>query len=325
MATTIATVALFVGHGKSTDGSWDPGCVYKGYTEAALMLPIVQHAVRHLEYNKVKVLTDAFDGNNLNMIKQIQMANSKGAKLFMSLHCDYSKAPTGTMPLYLSQNGKELANVVNKRVMACTGLKTRGLTKRTNLGELNNTNMTACIFETGSIKADLKLLRDKPELYGKAIAWGICDYLGIGFKDKDAVVEEKPATKPVLTTITKITTTKKLTIDGLWGTTTTKRTQEVFSLKQTGTVKGQLKSCCKYLPNCQTSSWKFVTTSVSGSTTVKSIQKLVGVKQDGKAGKNTVTAMQKFLKEKKFYKGSIDGICGKVTVMAWQKYINSRL
>lgn len=324
MATTIATIALFVGHGKSTDGSWDPGCVYKGYTEAALMLPITQHAVRHLEYNRIKVLTDAFDSNNLNMIKQIQMANSKGAKLFMSMHCDYSKAPTGTMPLYLSQNGKELANAVNKRVMACTGLKTRGLTKRTNLGELNNTNMVACIFETGSIKADLKLLRDKPDLYGKAVAWGICDYLGIEFKDKDAVAEEKPATKP--TTITTNTSTiKKLTVDGIWGSTTTKMTEKVFGLKQTGIIKGQLKSYRKYLPNCQTSGWKFVTASASGSATVKAIQKLVGVKQDGKAGKDTIKGIQKFLKTKKFYAGSIDGICGKATVMAWQKYVNSKL
>ena len=313
-------VALFVGHGKSTDGSWDPGCTYNGYTEAALMLPITQHAVRHLEYNKITVLTDAFDANNLNMIKQIKLANSKKANLFMSLHCDYSKAPTGTLPLYLSESGKKLANTVNARVMSCVGLKTRGVIRRTNLGELNNTDMTACIFETGSIKADLKLLRDKPDLYGKAIAWGICDYLGVEFKDKDAVEEE-----PVKKTTTTKTTKQKITVDGLWGPTTTKMTEKVFGLKQTGAIKGQLKSCRKYLPNCQTSSWKFVTTSVSGSVTVKAIQKLVGVKADGKAGKDTVTAMQKFLKEKKYYKGTIDGICGKSTVMAWQKYVNSRL
>lgn len=316
-------VAIYVGHGKSTDGSWDPGCVYKNYTEAALMLPIVQSAVRHLEYNKITVLSDAFNANNMNARKQIAEANAKGADLFMSVHCDFSKAPTGTLPLYLSESGRKLVVAVNQRVSAYMGLKTRAYVKRTDLLELNTTKMTACIFETGSIKADLNTLKNKPELYGKAIAHGICDYLGVKFKDKDAVVEEKPVTKPVTTTITS--TTKKLTIDGLWGSNTTKMTEKVLGLKQTGTIKGQLKSCRKYLPNCQTSGWKFVTASTSGSVTIKAIQKLVGVKQDGKAGKDTVKGMQKFLKTKKFYTGSIDGICGKATVMAWQKYVNSKL
>ena len=317
-------VALYVGHGRGLDGKWDPGCVYKNYTEAALMLPIVQSAVRHLEYNKITVLSDAFEANNMNAKAQIAEANAKGARLFMSVHCDYSKAPSGTMPLYLSEGGKELAVAVNKRVISYMGLKTRSYVKRPNLMELNSTNMVACIFETGSIKADLSLLKNKPELYGKAMAHGICDYLGVKFKDKDAAEEVEKVEEKKTTTTTKASV-KKVTVDGLWGSNTTKMTQKMFGISQTGTVTAQLKSCRKYLPNCQTSSWKFVTVSKAGAPVIKRIQKLVGVKQDGKAGKQTVTAMQKFLKDKKFYAGNIDGICGKVTVMAWQKYVNSKL
>ena len=60
-------------------------------------------------------------------------------------------------------------------------MKSRGVQKRTDLWELNGTDMTACILETGSIKGDLATLRDKPDAYGKAIAKGICSYLGVAF------------------------------------------------------------------------------------------------------------------------------------------------
>ena len=120
--------------------------------------------------------------------------------------------------------------------------------------------------------------------------------------------------------------TEKKTIaeDGLWGVTTTKYTQKALGTPQDGIVSGQLMSCKKYLPGVLTSSWEFKYWG-SGSVMVKAIQNLVGAKADGKAGYNTVVAMQKFLKEKGFYTGAIDGVMGKLTVIAWQKYINSRL
>lgn len=43
--------------------------------------------------------------------------------------------------------------------------------------------MPACILETGSIKGDLATLKGKPDAYGKAIAKGICEYLGVKFND----------------------------------------------------------------------------------------------------------------------------------------------
>ena len=72
------------------------------------------------------------------------------------------------------------------------GMKSRGVIKRTDLWELNGTDMVACILETGAIKADLSNLKNKSDAYGKAIAKGICDYLGIQAKP----YAEKPATTP---------------------------------------------------------------------------------------------------------------------------------
>ena len=117
----------------------------------------------------------------------------------------------------------------------------------------------------------------------------------------------------------------KLVIDGEWGESTTRASQDVFGTIEDGEVSWQLTSCKKYLPNCNTDSWKFVKSSKKGSDLIKAIQKLVGVKQTGRAGKKTVQAMQKFLNSKGFNCGKADGYMGTNTVKAWQKYINSRL
>lgn len=176
-------IAVQCGHGTSTDGSWDSGCTYNGYTEAGLMLKITKAAVKYLRASGIKVISDADSGNNKNMIKAVHWANSENVDLYVSIHCDYSKAPKGVMPLYVSSSGKKLATALNNAIKSGMGMKSRGVQKRTDLWELNGTDMTACILETGAIKADLAILRDKPDQYGKCIAKGICNYLGVTFKE----------------------------------------------------------------------------------------------------------------------------------------------
>lgn len=177
------TISVQCGHGVSTDGSWDSGCIYKGYSEAKLMLAITKAAVKYLRASGVKVQSDADHGNNKNMIADVRQANNSGVDMYLSIHCDYSGAPRGVMPLYVSGSGKKLAKCLEKSIKKDLKMRSRGVQKRTDLWELNGTDMTACILETGSIKGDLVTLRDHPDKYGKAIAKGVCDYLGVPFKD----------------------------------------------------------------------------------------------------------------------------------------------
>ena len=195
-------VAVMCGHGKSTDGSWDCGTSYGGYNEAALMLPITKAAVKYLRLYGVKVISDADTNNNKNMIADVKWANKEKCDLYVSIHCDYYKAPSGVMPLYVSSNGKKLATCLNNAVKKSMNLKSRGVVKRTDLYELNYTDCPACILETGSIKADIKILKTKANSYGKAIAKGICDYLGIEAKTKTPT--QKIATKSTAKTIYRV-------------------------------------------------------------------------------------------------------------------------
>ena len=179
---TIYRVFIACGHGTTTKGRWDPGCVYKKRQEAKLMLPITKSFVSYMRKSGVYVYTDADGGNKLNCDKCIQLANSKLISAYISVHCDWKKAPRGTMPLYNTAAEKKLANALNTGVRKTISIKTRGLQKRTNLKELNKTKVPACIFETGSIKKDYKIFKKKYKVYGKGLARGLCSYLGVPFK-----------------------------------------------------------------------------------------------------------------------------------------------
>ena len=93
-------VGIWVGHGTSTDGSWDPGTVYNGWTEAGRMLVVTQAFVNYMRTSGITVYTDAFDKNNKNMVKQVEYSNKKKVAVHIALHMDYYKAPSGTLPIY---------------------------------------------------------------------------------------------------------------------------------------------------------------------------------------------------------------------------------
>lgn len=290
-------VALMCGHGRSTDGTWDCGTSYGGNNEAALMLPITKAAVKYLRSYGVTVISDADTNNNKNMVVDVAWANKELATIYVSLHCDYYKSPSGTLPLFVSAKGRTLAAAINNAVVSGMGMKTRGVTKRTDLYELNYTNMPACIFETGSIKADISKLKESDK-YGKCIAKGICDYLGIKAE------ASAPIAKP---------TDGKLKVDGKGGKATVKRLQEFLGCKTVdGVITGQNKDLSRYYPNLTS-----VEFGSKGSTTVKKLQKWVGANEDGILGQITVKLLQKKLGVTQ------DGIAGANTIKALQTWLNT--
>lgn len=173
-------LALMVGHGTQLNGVWDSGCVYGKYTEADLMLPIVKVAVKCLRRSGIRVITDADKGNNRNMKSSVAWANKVGAKLYMSIHCDYKFQKAGVAPLFKTSSGEAMAMTVGKKVAKYMGMKYRCSFKRTDLFELNATNMPAVIFETGAIRLDLKYLKSYKK-YGRSLAKAICSYIGVKY------------------------------------------------------------------------------------------------------------------------------------------------
>lgn len=178
----MSSVFLAVGHGITTEGYWDPGCVDAGYSEAELMFAIAGFAVAKMRDNGLVVITDYDTNNDRNCTYTVRDANASSVDAYVSLHCDYNRAPSGTYPIIYpgSDGGAALASAINASVMLRTGLGTRGIIGRSEDMETANTDMPACIFETGSIRADINTLLDA-QVYGYAVAYGILDYFGIAY------------------------------------------------------------------------------------------------------------------------------------------------
>lgn len=177
----IYRVYIETGHGTGDDGKWDPGCIWSKYQEARLMIPICKATAKHLRSKGVYVYTDAFSNNNINLKVTLQKVKKYDVSVLLNVHCDYRYAPRGTMPLYRYSDQKKLAKCLNNGVHKYVKIQNRGLKKRTDLDTLNKSKgyCVACLFETGNIKKDNKILRTKYDAYGKGLARGVCDYLGI--------------------------------------------------------------------------------------------------------------------------------------------------
>ena len=102
---------------------------------------------------------------------------------------------------------------------------------------------------------------------------------------------------------------------------TTRYTQKMLGTTIDGIVSGQSTFNKKFLPNAETSSWKFGLIA-RGSEMVKALQKKIGADPDGVFGKQSVIKLQEFLKRQGLYDGTADGYMGQYTVAAWQLYIN---
>ena len=181
-------VYIETGHGIDYEGKWDAGAKWKDgetkYEEAKLMIPIAQSMADYLQQSGVKVYTDAYDENNKNLKWTLEFLKQHRVDAFVNIHCDYKKAESGTMPLYRTEEQKQLADALNKGVHSVVDMPDRGLTKEDKLDTLNSEiHCPAVLYETGSIKADNELLRTRGADIGKGLAIGMCRYLGIDFID----------------------------------------------------------------------------------------------------------------------------------------------
>ena len=112
----------------------------------------------------------------------------------------------------------------------------------------------------------------------------------------------------------------KIAVDSWWGPATTKLAQKVMGTIVDGTVSNQNRDMQKFLPNCQTQSWRFVAPSKlqNGSQLIKAIQKMLSIPADGFCGMQTIKTLQKFLGVEP------DGYFGGKSVIAWQKWLNKQ-
>lgn len=113
----------------------------------------------------------------------VKWANNAELDYLISVHCNSFNVSTanGHEVLYNagSTKGKKLAQDIQTSLAKTVGLRDRGVKSRDNLCVLKYTKSPAVIVETAFISnpSEAKLLEEKPELFAKAIADGVKNYL----------------------------------------------------------------------------------------------------------------------------------------------------
>lgn len=181
-------------------------------------------------------------------------------------------------------------------------------------------NLIADIFKRNGIKKAIK---------GETITWhsmySATTCPGNYLRSKmDYIVEEVNkklgnSTSNSTSTDKKEETKHKIDVDGLWGTDTTKKAQEVFRTTVDGKVTDQRKEYKAKNPGLISFEWLSEPSSY-GSELIRAIQKKVGANVDGWIGTETIKKMQKWL-------GTIqDGYVSSPSAMvkAFQKWLNKQ-
>ena len=181
-------------------------------------------------------------------------------------------------------------------------------------------NLIADIFKRNGIKKAIK---------GETITWhsmySATTCPGNYLRSKmDYIVEEVNkklgnSTSNSTSTDKKEETKHKIDVDGLWGTDTTKKAQEVFGTTVDGKVTDQRKEYKAKNPGLISFEWLSEPSSY-GSELIRAIQKKVGANVDGWIGTETIKKMQKWL-------GTIqDGYVSSPSPMvkAFQKWLNKQ-
>lgn len=110
--------------------------------------------------------------------KRANMANSWGAELFISVHCNaFNGKAKGTETLVYSfgSRAEEYAEKIQRSIVTALGTENRGVKERKDLAVLRLTSMPAVLIETAFIDnpEDAILLRDRQDDFARAIFEGV--------------------------------------------------------------------------------------------------------------------------------------------------------
>lgn len=154
----------------------DSGAVGNGLIEAEVALNIGRLLEKYLQ--AVGFETKVFQYDGLRAIAND--ANSWGADLFISIHCNAANtaAANGTETFYWNEGeGKKLAAKIHNQLVNSLKLANRNI-KAANFTVLGATNMPAVLVETAFITNpfDAKVLANSQDEIARAIARGVTDF-----------------------------------------------------------------------------------------------------------------------------------------------------
>jgi len=187
------TIVIDPGHGAKPGGIYDPGAIgATGTKEADINLALALKVRDLLTSNGAKViLTREDETTPLSLEDRSNIANSVGADVFVSIHCDSFSNPDakGTTTFFYAPSDKYslqerekrwlLANCLQKNLVEELKRADRGV-KESNLAVLRNTKTSCALVEVAFISnpEEEALLNDSAfqQRAAKAIVKGIAEY-----------------------------------------------------------------------------------------------------------------------------------------------------
>ena len=175
-------ICIDPGHGGKDPGATN-GSVYEKNINLAVALKLKKLLIeRGLEVLLTRE-TDVY--NTVN--EKAKMANTYGADLFVSIHCNSATVAqaNGTETLVYSLEGESfrLGNIIQDKLIEHLKRANRGVKARKDLAVLNSTKMPAVLVELAFISNDAEmrlLINDKfQEAAAQAICEGILSYAGL--------------------------------------------------------------------------------------------------------------------------------------------------
>lgn len=160
-------------------GGTDCGAVGNGLKEAEVNKTIGETLARYLKSYGYTVVTYQ-QTKSVNDVWKFE--NQDNYDLFISIHTNsFNSTSNGHEVLYYptSTKGKNLAQQIQTSLVKNVGLRDRGIKPRKDLCVLKRTKSIAVLVETAFISNpnEARLLREKPDLFARAIAIGVKNYL----------------------------------------------------------------------------------------------------------------------------------------------------
>ncbi len=173
-------VCIDAGHGGK-----DPGAVGSTVEEKWVALDVTMRVAVKLQNSGIDVVMTRDSDQFVALDDRAKIANSKGADIFISIHCNSSSPEAcGTEAWVFPREDKDhrLADCILQKIVERTGFKNR-YTKQDNLAVLRLTKMPAVLVELGFIsnpqEEQIMKTYDYQDQVSTAIVEGIKLYAGI--------------------------------------------------------------------------------------------------------------------------------------------------
>ncbi len=171
-------------------GGEDEGCARKGVQEKELNLQIARAAGEKLQELGYQVLFTRESDETLTLDERVQAANDARADLYISIHQNASEeaGPKGLEVWYCGegrgQESERLARLLSKFVVQRAGMESREICESDTLRVLRESNMPACLVETGFLSNASERTNLADAAYQEKIAAGIADAVDLYFYPK---------------------------------------------------------------------------------------------------------------------------------------------